>query len=475
VRARFVLLPAILTACSSFHDGVNAPAENQGTLDEGPLLPLTTRNGRIIDAAGRDTILRGVEHHALQDVDYTGRDVQPSDYALIASWGFTTLRMAISWSSIEPTQGQYDDGYIGQIISAMDLAFGAGLTVILEWHQDLWGRCSQAGQLIPSNLANGAPDWTCPSGMPATGALFDGLWNNQNGLFDAFLAAWGHVLDMVGNHPALAGVDVFNEPSGTAQTPSLERDYVYPAYRQIVPAIRAHGMNGLVLLDAPLSRDDDTSLYTEPLDDLGAGVVFAPHLYTSWIDLYIFQQPIPAAVKTQDFAAAVSQAAALDLPIFDGEWGVNLDLPSAVQDLETQVGLEDSSLIGSSYWAFDRTVPANGNPSISGAQSILDENGNPREDVVDCISRPYAMQIPGTLVSNTYDFNAHSLVVTLDVDTSITAPLVLYAPTRLLSPAICLSVTGPGGWTFDYHPDLEHVLVSFDASGQYVVTLAQCS
>ena len=475
MRAVIAALAAAALACSPYHDGVDAPADHQSSLDEGALLPLGTQNGRIVDAAGRQVILRGVEHHALQDVDYAGREVLPGDYPLIASWGFTTVRMAISWSRLEPSPGQYDDGYVAEIRAAMDACLAAGLTVVLEWHQDLWGRCSQAGSLIASNAANGAPDWTCPAGpVPALGALFDRLWSNQDGLFDAFLAAWGHVLAALGNHAALAGLDVFNEPSGTAQTPSLERDYVYPAYRKIVPALRAAGATGLLFVDATLARNDDTSLYTEPLDDLGAGVVFAPHLYSGWIELYILQTPISPAAKAQDFAAAVAQAGALHLPLWNGEWGVNLDLPSADADLETHVGLEDSSLIGSSYWAFERAVPTNGNPSISGAQSILDQNRQPRQDVVDRLSRPYPIQTPGTLVGSAYDFTAHRLVVTLDADPAIAAPMVLYAPARHLSSAKCLSVTGPGGWHWDEHPDRERVLLSFDAPGRYTVTLQRC-
>ena len=475
MRLEAAALAATMLACSPYHEGVNAPVENRGTLDEGALLPLTTQSGRIIDAVGRQVILRGVEHHALQDVDYVGREVMPEDYPLIASWGFTTVRMAISWSRIEPSPGQYDDGYIGEIRAAMDACLAAGLTVVLEWHQDLWGRCSQAGSLIVSNAANGAPDWTCPAGpAPALGTLFDRLWSNQDGLFDALLGAWSHVLSALGGHPALAGLDVFNEPAGTAQTPSLERDYVYPAYRRIVPALRASGASGLLFLDAPLARNDDTALYTEPLDDLGAGAVFAPHLYTGWIKLYILQTPISADAKTQDFAAAVTQAGSLHLPLWNGEWGVNLDLPSATADLETHVGLEDSSLIGSSYWAFERAVPSNGNPSISGAQSILDENRAPRQDVVDRLSRPYPIQSPGTIVSSAYDFTAHRLVVTLDVDGSIAAPLVLYAPARHLSSAKCLSVTGPGGWHWDERPERDRVLVGFDAPGRYTITLQRC-
>jgi hypothetical protein len=473
MRWALLALVAVAGGCgksSPFHDGINAPEANRSTLDEGPFLPLGTQNGRIVDAAGRDVILRGVEHHALQDVPYIGREVLPEDYPLIASWGFTTVRMAISWSRIEPMPGQYDDGYIAEIRAAMDACQAAGITVVLEWHQDLWGKCAAT---LVDNTANGAPDWTCPNPVPAVGALFDRLWQNQDGLFDSFLAAWGHVLGVLGNHPALLGLDVFNEPTGTAQTPALERDYVYPAYRRIVPALRAAFPKGLLFLDATLARNDSMTLYTEPLDSLGAGVVFAPHLYTGWLKLYLLGKEISPDDKAADFAAARAQAAALHLPLWDGEWGVNLNLDTALADLETHVGLEDTSLIGSSYWAFERAVPTNGNSSISGAQSILDVNRQVRQPVVDRLSRPYPIQSPGTLAGLEYDFSAARLTVTIDV-TSVTSPLVLYAPARELSAAQCLSVTGPGAWHFDQRADRERVLVGFDAPGRYVVTLAKC-
>ena len=339
---------------------------------------------------------------------------------------------------------------------------------MLEWHQDLWSKCS-----LDTSSANGAPAWTCPTPTPGLGALFDRLWQNQDGLFDAFVAGWGHVLDALGAHPALAGLDVFNEPTGTALSPALERDVVYPAYRRLVPALRGRGAKGLLFLDAPLARNDDPGLYTEPLDDLGAGVVFAPHLYSGWIKLYILGASVSPEDKAKDFDAARAQAAALHLPLWNGEWGVNLNRDGALADLETHVGLEDAALIGSSYWAFERAVPTNGNPSISGAQSILDADRHVRQGVVDRLSRPYPIQTPGTLVGIAYDFAAQRLTVTLEA-ANVTTPLVLYAPARHFGSAKCLAVSGPGSWHFDDRTARERVLVGFDAPGRYVVTLERC-
>lgn len=181
---------------------VIGPAGHRADIDEGPFLPLETDGLHILDAAGRQVILRGLQHHELQDVDYIGREVLPEDYPLIASWGFTVLRMAISWSRIEPERGSYDSAYLDEIITDMDRAHNAGLTVILEWHQDLWARCSQDEDSEMRPNANGAPDWTCPEDFEFSllghWDLFDRLWANEDGLMDSFLEAWGVVIDAPG-------------------------------------------------------------------------------------------------------------------------------------------------------------------------------------------------------------------------------------------------------------------------------------
>ena len=157
--------------------------------------------------------------------------------------------------------------------------------MILEWHQDLFGRCAEAPGTALAYSANGAPNWACPPGFaPSTFghlALFDRLWHNDDRLLDAFIAAWAQVIQAVGESPALLGYDVINEPQGTGGSPTVERDEVYPAYRKLVPALRSAGAEGLLFLDAPELRNESPKLYTEDLSDLGPGVVFAPHLYSA--------------------------------------------------------------------------------------------------------------------------------------------------------------------------------------------------
>lgn len=457
---------------------VVAASGTEAPLEAGPFLPLHTSGDRIVDAAGRQVILRGLQHHALQDVDYIGREVAPADYAQIASWGFTVLRVAISWSRIEPERGTYDPAYVAEIRAAMDLARDAGLSVILEWHQDLWGRCSQAPGTPLRMNANGAPDWTCPPGYEPSAlghfALFDRLWQDQDGLQSAFLDAWAFVLGALGTHPALLGCEVMNEPQGATVSPALEKDVLFPAYRKLVPALRERGAPGLLFLDAPALRNETFELYAEPLDDAGIDVVYAPHLYSGWLQLYIIGASVPPEQKALDFQRAAEQAAALHLPLWNGEWGVNLLLPDATLDLRTHATLEDTYRIGSSYWAFNRAVPGQGDASISGAQSLLNTDRSVRKDALDVLSRPYPIQTPGVLTGIAWGADTRRLRVGLDVDAAIAQPLVLYAPERHLGTRVCLTVEGLGGFTWNTLSTGERILVRFDTAGAHVVTVAPC-
>ncbi len=465
-------------------DGIKASGGTRGALSPGAFLPLSTTRTALVDAAGRQVILRGLQHHSLQDVDYYGRQVTPGDYPLMASWGFTTLRVATSWSKIEPKKGQYNAAYLQQIKGVMDQAHKAGLTVILEWHQDLWGRCAADKTSSFAVNANGAPDWTCPPGFKPTSTLdswtvFDNLWANKGGLQDAFIAAWLRVLKEVGSHPALLGLDVINEPQGTGGSPALERDKLFPAWRRIVPALRKGGAKGLFFLDATIMRNETLEMYTEPLDTIGPDLVYAPHLYSGWLLMYVLNRPVPADEKRRDFKAALKQAAALRLPMWNGEWGVNLNLGTSLQDLWTHVSMEDEYMVGSSYWAFQKAVPGQGDASISGAQAIKDKDGKVRQEVVDRLSRPYPIQTPGTLQKLEYTKGpagprGGTLTVKLKIDKATTAPMVLYAPERHLTKRMCLEVKGAGAWVWDHHEKKEHVLVRFDTVGDFTVTLKPC-
>jgi len=468
---------ALLAACSGAQSRVSAPGGERASLAEGAFAPLSTRGGDIVDAAGRTVILRALQHHGLQDVDYAGREFADTDFARVASFGFSALRMAISWSRIEPERGRYDEAYLGRIAHVLDLAAAAGPGVVLEWHQDAWGRCSQPAGTPVRQTANGAPDWTCPADYEPSllgfYALTDRLWNDEDGLLESWIAAWTQVVSRFGRHPAVLGWDLYNEPSATGASPSPERDRIFPAMRRLVPAMRAAGAGGLFLVNAPLERNETFRMYTEPLDDLGPGAVFAPHLYSGWLLMYSLRQRVSPSDKARDFAAALAQGEALHLPVWNGEWGVNLLVDGSLEDMRTHVETEDASRVGSSYWSFSREVPGQANDSVSGGQALLDRDGRLRTDAIRLLSRPYPVQTPGRLEKFRFAFDTHTLSMELSADAAGGAPLVVYAPAVHLGDSVCLEVQGPGRWRWD-EAARERILVEFGAAGSWTVALRPC-
>ncbi len=453
--------------------GVRAGLAKRASLDASIALPLATEGRRIVDGHGREVILRGVQHHALQDVDYQGREFLPEDFGLIASLGLTTLRVAFSWSRLQPQPDGYDEGYLSEIQAVLDQAHAAGLFVVLEWHQDLFGRCTQDAASPARINANGAPDWACfsdiPTSLSAHARQFDRLLMNVDGRWDDFLDAWRFVVARFAEHPALIGYDLLNEPGGSD---GFEQARLFPAYRQGAAALRSAGARGLIFLDAPARRNEMLSTVTEAMADADPALVYAPHLYSGWVMLYLFQQRPSDEMKNDDFANAESEAQAFGLPWWNGEWGIHYGLESWPSLIRKHAELEDDYRVGSSYWAVNRAVPGQGDASISGGQSLFDEERVLRDDLAGYLSRPYPIASPGTLRRLRYDFDDAQLSLELEVDDTV-HPLILHAPKHHLSELRCLDVQG-SGYVYDFHAQSERLLVRFERTGAVELTLRAC-
>lgn len=116
----------------------------------------SVQDGFIRAPDGRRAILRGANLAGAHKVaPYFGFH-QPSDYvALREHWGMTSIRFLISWAGIEPEKGKYDESYLDGVALRVGWARDAGLTVVLDMHQDVYGEGFATGG------GDGAPRWTC--------------------------------------------------------------------------------------------------------------------------------------------------------------------------------------------------------------------------------------------------------------------------------------------------------------------------
>ena len=163
----------------------------------------------------------------------------------------------------------------------MDALAVAGIYTILDAHQDLFS---------PQFCGNGFPDWALPSREPsnasrslpfpqpqtlkpytpdpttgyplredciskpffryyftdAVGKAFQSLYDNENGVQDAFVDFWAAVANRFAGNPAVLGYEILNEPflGDLLQHPSLleageaDRRNLAPLYARVHDAIR---------------------------------------------------------------------------------------------------------------------------------------------------------------------------------------------------------------------------------------------
>lgn len=141
-----------------------------------------------------------------------------------AAHGFELLRLGIIWAALEPAPLQYDEDYFRFIQGQLDAAAEAGLSVVLDMHQDLYAQ----------RFSDGAPDWAVLTDAPfqetelwsdaylfspAVQQSWDAFWENRAvpatglGLQDHLARLWQEIARRFRGHPALIGYDLLNEPA----------------------------------------------------------------------------------------------------------------------------------------------------------------------------------------------------------------------------------------------------------------------
>lgn len=180
-------------------------------------------NTSFIDPAGREVLLHGVNVICKDPRRNYLEQVSQTELENLASYGFNVIRLGIIWSGIEPEPGLYDEKYLLQIDQLIDWATDAGLYVLLDMHQDLYGQ----------KFSDGAPDWaSMDQGLPhfsgaiwsdsylispAVQACFDNFWDNvlapdDIGVQDHYVNMWQMLAERYKEDQGIIGFDLMNEP-----------------------------------------------------------------------------------------------------------------------------------------------------------------------------------------------------------------------------------------------------------------------
>ncbi|MDP2343468.1 MAG: cellulase family glycosylhydrolase [Deltaproteobacteria bacterium] len=450
-----ILAPAclLLSLCACAPDGETPqPASSS---------PYSVRDGFVRDAEGRAVILRGVNlsgmHKNAPYLDFHA----PEDFRLVRDGlGMNSLRFLIEWSAVEPTRGAYDDAYLDAVRERMDWARDAGLLVVLDMHQDLFGEGFAGG--------NGAPPWACdaaryaayePSEMWFLGyleenvvACFDGFWNDTD-LQDHYAKAYRHVAERLSDHPAIIGFDVMNEPwLGSYSIDDFEPRALQPFYERVVPQVRAAAPHWLAFLE-PMSLSNlgrATRLEPFPFDD----VVYAPHSYDNSAEQgegFDAAKRDGILTKLQTLKA---EAHALGAALWIGEYGGVADHPGITPYMDAEYDAFASVFAGSTYWDFSR----------GDGYGISNADGSEKPALWDVLVRPSPERIAGTPGSWAYDETTGTF--TLSWLAAGVAPSLVHVPARAYPAGFVVDVSGGSAVV-----DGADVAVSAEAGSDVVVVV----
>jgi endoglycosylceramidase len=332
----------------------------------------------IVDEGGREVLLRGVNVNQLGDyfqADPSRPTVFPlteEDFSRIGALGFNVVRLVLSWSALEPTRGAFDQGYVARIRQAVDWARAHGVRIVLDMHQDAWGKdvATPPGTSCPAGLSpaigwDGAPSWaTYFDGMTtcrladtrefsaAVTQAFQNFYFDRDAIQEELVRTWARLARAFAADTNVAGFDLLNEPHPGFLIPADTSLLLGRFYGRAIDAIRAAerevpgGYPHIVFFEPSAVWSGAAIDLTPPAGFTNdRNVVFAPHLYGGSISI------TPVTVE-QGFQVAESVAASYGAPLWSGEWGWFGEPEGDRAEVLRYALEEDRAGIGGAWWSW---------------------------------------------------------------------------------------------------------------------------
>src|SRR3954462_3294835 len=200
----------------------------------------------IVTADGRQVLLRGVNVNQLGDYWQQRPEIPATlpltedDFAGIQALGMNEVRLLVHWSKLEPQRGRVDEAYLAQIRQAIGWARKPGIYVVLDMHQDAWGKsiATPRSESCPPGFSpqqgwDGAPAWaTLTDGLPtcrfqirevatAVAQAWQNFYLDRDGIQSELVKTWAHRAHACAAVPPVAAYGLLNEPN-TGYGPGAE-------------------------------------------------------------------------------------------------------------------------------------------------------------------------------------------------------------------------------------------------------------
>jgi endoglycosylceramidase len=438
----------------------SAPAPAVGDVDAGACTspefagaPLGVRCNALVDAEGRTVLLHGINARAFGVFDVAHADGRPpnevdpaftaDDATQIRSLGFNALRLPIHWSAIEPTEtGGFDDGYLDKVAAVVAMCKAAGVLVLVDLHQDgyskeigedgapLWAISPAPTVLMGTVLADGGLESVPGSEAAAAFDTFFGSTDRGKYLRDRYTAAAVHVATRFKDDPSVFGFELMNEPIGSDAA-------IHPLYQEMIPARRAAAPAKLLLWEPTALRNQLDQATIGDGTSLGAGSVYAPHVYTN---AFAGGDGFTKASLTPSNVNARAEADSWASPLVITEWGFDPHDARYDEYVRFQQELQEDQRASSFYWLWKEEG--------SGQWGLFDYAGDGsstlRASVAAALARPRLEAVAGPLVSVSYDADAKRFEAHFAGSAAVGAPNVVAMGSALQPPAAQWKATCDG-------------------------------
>jgi len=430
-------------------DTVDDDTTDDDTGDDDTVTP------HIKDDLGREMIIHATNYMGLE---YGGFNHTQEDYDRIADWGFTHVRLPISWRYMEPEPGVWEDDYlVNVVLPDLDMAEAAGLQVIIDMHQ--WQWCSSFG-------GNGSPDWACEGlypentmGMIIFAADF---WSGE--LHEHWAQAWDYTWQYTTGHPAVFAYDLFNEPwAGVFSVmPSFDMDVLQPFYEDLIATLRTYDEDVWAGVEPQFTRDF-LPTFLSPIDD--PKVLYMPHNYTCGTGFSTVGYWCGAAWMAHDKRVLDRQRRKLRMPTIIGEWGIASCVDGVEDFMRDATTGHDRWALSESVWCYHRDDCGWG---------LLDSAGEEKDYYLDYLIRPYPRAVAGHIESYGFDFDTKVFTLTYHDTEEASGDTLIFVPERQYPDEFNLTSSDPNGtWSSNYDAVTEVVTYTADPnSDTHTITIS---
>ncbi len=499
----------------------------------------------IADGRGRMVLLHGAVPAALLDFgNAAGSDAPPvypiepaayengcpafvpnhypplcrTDLVQMATLGFNSLRLPLSWSLLEPERGHFSQAYLDRIAQVVGWAGELGMYVIIDMHQNAYSRYVGAGPGVNLSANSGAPAWaTITDGLPSKLLIkdqreanpaviesFSNFWYNRNGIQDEYIAAVGFLARRFKDDSTVAGYSVFNEPQpGWNLPPGFEDLLLFPFYRRVIDAVTGihdglpcptgifmpvfcgysdlgiHDLRHLIFMEPGLLRQitDFPTHLGLPVSSYG-NLVFDIHAYTHGFTLEALLTKSDPTTATypwggydQTYSLAQREAKAMDAALFVSEFGNDPQYDSVILPKELQE--QEQHLVGFAFWVWKE----NGGSGSWGAYDPAPTGVSPMPSS-GCIrparERQLALAYPRASADAnlSYHYDAGTGAFSLTAEgRSGDAPTIVYVPSQATG---LVTMTGSlADQSVSTNPDGSRLVSASPAGGAFSISVAE--